>query len=99
MAKENNKGERNQQTNKRYKKRVRRFVNNLDIYVNKKGERINKPKAVDVIKESGQQCLKHQGTPCSCYGCSQRKSRHDRSKDKNNFKNELKEYFKSEKGI
>ena len=99
MAKKNNKGERNLQTKKRYKKRVKRFVNNCDIYINSKGERIQKPKTVDVLKENGQQCLKHQGKPCSCSMCRGTKSRDLRSKEKNQFNKELKEYFKSEKDI
>ena len=91
MLSNNNKGERVRQTKKRYKKRVKRIINNTDIYINSKGEVIHNPKAIDVIKEKALMCYKTTSTPCSCSMCSPRKARQDRAKEKSKFKRSLKD--------
>lgn len=78
--KQNNKGERNHQTQKRYKKRVKRLK--LYWYRTRKGKLVQNPSSEFVIKDLGFMCYKHQGKSCSCAMCSNRKTRNERAKEK-----------------
>lgn len=65
-----NKQRRNELTQLKYKKRIRRFVLSCHLYVNRDGEYIYEPKTCDVINDLGQLVYKTSSTPCSCFMCS-----------------------------
>ena len=53
-----------------YKRRIRRFVYGIDFYISRNGNKIHKPKSIDVIKDCGHHYYKSTSTPCSCICCS-----------------------------
>lgn len=61
---------RNDLTYFRYKKRVKNWIKNLSVYINREGEHIRNPKVADVLKDNGQCKLRNTSTLCSCYDCS-----------------------------
>lgn len=89
--KQNNKGDRNFQTKKRYIKRVKRITRKRETYKTPDGEITHSKTANEKIKSNEHTCLKNSGTPCSCSICRGKKRRDQRAKDKNSFKKEIKE--------
>lgn len=77
-----NKGRRQELKYLKYKKRIRRFVSNIDVYVDKEGKYIYNPKSVDVIQENGQHCYRTTSTPCSCIMCAPDKYVRAKEKEK-----------------
>ncbi len=67
---QNNKGRRQELTQLKYIKRIKRFVSNLDYYFTRTGEQIYKPTTKDVTDDNGQFVYKSTSTPCSCWGCA-----------------------------
>lgn len=65
-----NKGRRQELKQLKYLKRIKRFVAGNHCYVNREGNYIYQPKAVDVVKDRGQLIYKTTSTPCSCWMCS-----------------------------
>lgn len=65
-----NKKRRQELTELKYKKRIRRFIASCTLYVNRNGEYIYSPKTQDVIDDRGQLVYKTSATPCSCFMCS-----------------------------
>ena len=74
---------RNELTQLKYKKRIRIFVANIDIYICRDGRQIRNPRTIDIIKDGGQRVYKSTSTPCSCYMCSgeYKYRRHDKKKE------------------
>lgn len=69
----------------KYKKRIKLFASKTHIYINKNGDYIYNPKAIDVTNDYlGQLHYRTTSTPCSCYLCSGHK-KYNRAKEKNNF--------------
>lgn len=64
-----NKGRRNELTLLKYKKRLRRFVQNTNLYIGQSGE-YNHPKTCQLFEDREQLIYKTTSTPCSCYMCS-----------------------------
>lgn len=54
----------------KYKKRIRRWVANMHIYVDKSGNYVYEPKATDLIKDNAYLEFKNSSVLCSCYMCS-----------------------------
>lgn len=83
---------RNELTRLKYKRRISIWVAKLDAYIARNGERIYKPRTIDVIKDNAQYKYKHTGTLCSCYGCSGA-YKYNRNKKKTEDRRLLAEYF------
>lgn len=84
-----NKGLRHELKMKKYKKRIRLMAATTDIYVNREGEFIYKPKTVDLLKDNAQHCYRDQSTPCSCVMCSRPDLQYNRARQKQSLIKEL----------
>lgn len=80
-----NKARRHELKMLKYKKRIRKFVANTDVYISRSGKLIQSPKTVDIIKDNGQLHYRNHSTPCSCFVCSH--SKYNRAKEKKLFHN------------
>ena len=74
----------------RYKRRIRNYVNSIDVYISKDGTRIHKPKVGDILKDNGHNWYREQSCPCSCIFCQPVK--YNRAKTKRQL------WFESYKG-
>ena len=88
-----NKQRRNELTQLKYEKRVKRWVASLGIYICRDGNRIRNPKASDVIRDKGQLGFKSHATLCSCWCCSGYK-KYSRNDKKEEDRRLLDEYYK-----
>jgi len=88
----NNKARRREVTFLKYKKRIKRWVSNCSYYIKQDGEKIYRPKAIDIIKDRGQLVYKSTSTPCSCSMCAYYK--YDRKEFRKETKRLIKEWKK-----
>jgi len=65
-----NKGRRNELTQLKYLKRVKRYVSSCSLWVLSSGEYLYDPKTIDIIKDKALLGFKSSSVLCSCWSCS-----------------------------
>lgn len=65
-----NKRRRQELKQLKYIKRIKLYIQGIDIYFSREDETFYKPKVVDVVADNAQYAYKTTSTPCSCWMCS-----------------------------